>query len=46
MDQVIKCNVHSCSHCDCGCDACNLDEIEVCNCDEKAKCNSYEKKDE
>lgn len=46
MKQLIKCDVHSCEHCDCGCDECNLKKIKVCNKDDVAKCDSYEKKDE
>ena len=27
--QHIKCDVHSCKHCDCSCDCCKLREIEI-----------------
>ena len=49
--QKIKCDVHDCKHCDCGCDECTLKSIKVCNCNgcgdkEKTMCDSYkERKD-
>ena len=27
--QHIKCDVHSCKHCDCSCDCCKLRELEI-----------------
>ena len=45
--QTIKCDVHSCEHCNCDSDMCNLEEIEVKNQDEEATekdetiCSSY-----
>lgn len=49
--QTIKCDVHSCTHCDCSCDCCKLEAIKVCNCDdakekEATMCDSYKEKDE
>lgn len=29
--QMIKCDVHTCKHCDCKSDVCNLEEIKVEN---------------
>ena len=29
--QTIKCDVHTCEHCNCDCNMCNLEEIEVKN---------------
>jgi len=46
MKQLIKCDVHSCEHCDCECDCCSLKKIKVCDCKDEAKCGNYEKKDE
>lgn len=47
--QTIKCDVHDCSHCDCSCDCCHLNEIKVCSCSEEetkegTMCASYKKK--
>lgn len=47
--QEIKCRVYDCKHCNCDCDMCKLECIEVCNCkDTETKdatmCDSYEKK--
>lgn len=48
-EQLINCSVHDCTHCDCGKDTCELDEIKVCNCGYEEKkentiCDSYEKR--
>lgn len=29
--QTIKCDVHTCEHCNCDCNMCNLKEIEIQN---------------
>jgi hypothetical protein len=47
--QCIKCDVHSCKHCDCDCNCCTLKEIKVCNCNsandkEATMCDSYKEK--
>lgn len=50
--QNIKCDVHSCSHCDCKKDECSLREIEitkqsgVAHEKEDTICNSYEENEE
>lgn len=50
-NQKIKCNVHNCEHCNCECDVCKLDKIDVCtcNCDdctskEETMCASFKNK--
>ena len=48
--QKINCLVYDCKHCDCDCDLCKLDKIDVCNCaDSESKeatmCDSYEKEE-
>lgn len=49
--QKINCNVHSCEHCDCECNSCNLREIEISKqcgcptCKEETICSNYEKKE-
>lgn len=46
-DQKINCSVHSCEHCDCDKDCCNLREIEIakqCGCVEEKEqtiCSNY-----
>ncbi len=47
--QCIKCDVHSCKHCDYDCNCCTLKEIKVCNCNsandkEATMCDSYKEK--
>lgn len=50
--QNIKCDVHSCSHCNCKKDECSLREIEitkqsgVAHEKEDTICNSYEENEE
>ena len=46
--QKINCRVYDCKYCDCDCNICNLDSIEVCNCSndhkkEATMCDSYKK---
>ena len=47
--QCIKCDVHSCKHCDCDYNWWTLKEIKVCNCNsandkEATMCDSYKEK--
>lgn len=47
--QTIDCTVHDCKYCNCECDLCELDSINVCNCGcdgkkENTMCGSYKKK--
>ena len=49
-NQEIGCKVHDCRFCNCDCNCCSLEKIEVCNCapeneKEATMCNSYEKRE-
>lgn len=48
-NQIIKCNVYDCKHCNCDDNVCNLRSIKVCNCNnssekESTMCDSYKKR--
>lgn len=50
-NNIIKCNVHECEHCNCECDICKLEKINICtcnckNCDckEETMCASFKNK--
>lgn len=49
-NQTIGCSVHDCEYCDCSCNKCKLEGIQVCNYQgeegekENTMCNSYQKK--
>lgn len=52
-NKKIECNVSSCSHNDCDCNCCNLDNIKIsCNgnkdkaCKKETICDSFEEKKE
>ncbi len=45
-NQMIKCDVFDCKHCNCDDKVCNLKEIKICNCShdenkEATMCDSY-----
>lgn len=48
-NQTINCSVHSCKHCNCDSDMCDLNAIKICDCNEKNEkegtmCDSYKER--